>query len=57
MSAPLVCHSERSEAERSGVEEPLTISSSSSAERSEIFRLRFASLKMTTLFLGDAPRR
>jgi hypothetical protein len=34
------CHSERSE-------ESLTISSPRSAEGSEIFRLRFASLKMT----------
>src|ERR1043166_4536427 len=42
MSALLVCHSERS-----GVEEPLTISSSSSAEGSEILRLRRASLRMT----------
>jgi hypothetical protein len=57
MSAPLVCHSERSEAQRSGVEEPLTISSSRSAEGSEILRLRFAPLRMTTFFSEEASRR
>ena len=50
------CHSERSEAERSGVEESLTISSSSSAEGSEIFRLRFAPLKMTGIPGKDGSR-
>jgi hypothetical protein len=50
------CHSERSEAKRSEVEESLTISSSSSAEKSEILRLRFASLRMTTFFLQGARR-
>jgi hypothetical protein len=57
MSALLVCHSERSEAERSEVEESLTISSSSSAEKSEILRLRCAPLRMTTVFLEEASRR
>ena len=50
----LSCHSERSEAQRSVVEEPLILSSSSSAEKLEVFRLRFAPLKMTTGFAGDA---
>ena len=56
MTVFLHCHSERTEAERRGVEESLTISSSSNAEGSEIFRLRFASLKMTMPFLEEAPR-
>lgn len=55
MIALLVCHSERSGAQRSGVEESLTISPSSSPEGSEILRLRFASLRMTT-FSWEGPR-
>jgi hypothetical protein len=57
MSPLLVCHSERSAAQRSGVEESLTISPSSSPEGSEILRLRFASLRMTTLLLEEASKR
>jgi hypothetical protein len=49
------CHSERSGAKRSAVEESLALSSSSAAENLEVFRLRFASLKMTRIFGKDAP--
>ena len=49
-----VDHSEGSEAQRSAVEEPLTLPSSTSAEKSEVFRLRFAPLKMTKIFAEGA---